>query len=110
ELVNATSHAARGAGPDLTVKDATNELLRALKVKEIDWKKHMVVAVCAGMKGSGGYRVEITGVRKEKGSVKVSWKLHVPKGAADSVITYPSECVLLPRNAGKVVFDPPLGK
>jgi hypothetical protein len=110
ELVGATSHILRIGGLDHTREDATNELLRSLKAKEIDWKKHMVVAVCAGRKPSAGYRVEITRVAKEKGVLKVSWQLIVPKGGADDVLTYPSECVLLPRFAGKVVFDPPFAR
>src|SRR5262245_64471938 len=52
ELLEATSHAARGAGPDLTIPDARRELLAALggMVKELDWSKHMALAVLAGQK------------------------------------------------------------
>jgi len=98
------------APPAAVGRMASAHLAADLKVKEIDWSKQMAVLILAGMKGSGGHSVEVTGVKREKGVLKVSWKAHAPTGAADSVITFPSLAILLPKFDGKVVFDPPLGK
>jgi hypothetical protein len=110
EFVQATPYPLLADSALVRGERATRELLAALKVKSIDWDRQMVVVVCAGRKPSSGYRVKITGVVRQKDCLKVSWTLLVPKGGADDVLTYPSECVLLPKHTGKVVFDPPLGK
>jgi hypothetical protein len=109
QLVSATPHELRSVGPEVARADATRELLTSLKAKEIDWTKHMVVAVI-GWQQPAGSSVEITGVTKEKDVLTVKWRLRKPKAAAPGAIAFPSQCVLLPRFAGKVVFDPPPGK
>lgn len=96
--------------PRAVAEMATSHLAADLKVKTIDWDRQMVLLVLAGRKGSGGYRVEVTGLKVAKGTLTVSWKLHAPRGAATDAITYPNLAVLVPRYAGKVVFSPPLGK
>ncbi len=110
DVVSNTFHVLRVAGMDTTEADATRDLANALKVKSIDWKKQMAVAVLGGQRGSNAYRVEITGLYVEKGTLKVSWMLHKGPRGGDDVITHPSACVLIPRHDGKVVFDPPIGK
>jgi hypothetical protein len=87
---------------------ASNELAANLKMKAIDWDKQMVVIILAGAQRSGGYRIEVTGLKVEKGTLTVSWKLLAPAGFATAAITYPSLAVLVPKHTGKVVFDPPL--
>jgi hypothetical protein len=89
----------------------TEDVATLLKVKttDIDWDKQMLVVVSAGMKRTGGYRVEILALPVKDGTLTVRWKLHSP--APDSIvtqaITYPAEMVLVERVAGAVKFDPP---
>jgi hypothetical protein len=86
------------------------DLAADLKVKAIDWNRQMVVIIMDGRKGSGGYRVEVTGLKATKGTLTVSWKAYGSKVEGRDATTYPSLAVLLPKCPGKVVFDPPLGK
>jgi hypothetical protein len=102
-----------GGGPGTSnprTRTIHNETAHALKVKEIDWKKQMLVGVGVGLKTTGGYRVEVTGAQVKGKKLVVSWKLHEPKGRPRKVVTYPAVVALVPRFAGKVVFDPPLKK
>jgi hypothetical protein len=110
DLVNLPPYNALDALPAAVARSATAALARDLKLRNIDWKTQMVVIVLGGMKPSGNYSVEVTGVRVVKGELKVSWKVIPPDDIAPAHITYPSEAVLLPRFAGKVVFDPPMGQ
>ncbi len=104
-LAEATGRSPKRDGPA-----AAKELAATLGVKAIDWKKEMVVAVLAGPKSCDGHRVEVTGFKVTKGTLTVSWRLHEPRGLATAVVEHPTAVILLPRFAGKVVFDPPLGK
>ena len=96
----------RDALPAAVEKAATADLAKELKVKDIDWAKQMVVVVSGGSRSSGGYRVEVTGLEIKDKTMTVKWKLHSPKGIATSAFTHPSEIVLVPKFAGKVVFAP----
>ncbi len=89
---------------------AAAHLAADLKVKKIDWDKQMALLILVGERDSGGYSVEVKGLKIEKGVLTVSWKENAPKGPATDAITYPNRVVLVPRFTGKVVFDPPLGK
>jgi hypothetical protein len=100
----------RSAAPRAVGEEATRHLAADMKVKAIDWNRQMVVIILDGRKGSGGYRVEVTGLKVTKGTLTVSWKVRASKEEGRDVITYPSLAVLLPKHTGKVVFDPPLGK
>jgi hypothetical protein len=110
DLANLAPYNRLDALPGIVGKNATADLAKDLKVKDIDWSKQMVVIVLAGMKPSGGHGVEVTGVKVVKGVLKVSWKAIAPDGIATAVITFPSQAVLLPAFAGKVEADPPIGK
>ncbi len=96
----------RDALPAAVEKAATADLAKELKVKDIDWAKQMVVVVSGGSRSSGGYRVEVTGLEIKDKTMTVKWKLHSPKGIATNAFTHPSEIVLVPKFAGKVVFAP----
>ena len=93
------------APPAVIKKAATANLAKELKVKDIDWTRQMVVVVSGGTQRSGGFRVEVTGLEIKDRMMTVKWKLHSPKGNATAAITHPAEVVLLPKFAGKVVFD-----
>ncbi len=110
ELVAATPYRDRDALPAVVEKAATADLAGQLKVKQIDWKKQMLLVVTAGTQRSGGYRVEVTGLKVKDNTLTVSWKLHPPKGFATAALTHPGVVVLVPRFTGKVLFDPPAKK
>src|SRR5262245_57422136 len=63
ELVAATPFKDQDTPPATTQKTATATLAEQLKVKDIDWKKQMLIVVTAGTQRSGGYRVEVTGLK-----------------------------------------------
>jgi len=110
DLVANTPFKDRDAPQQVLEKAATAEVAKALKVKDIDWSKQMLVVVTAGTKRSGGYRVEVTGLKVKDKQLTVAWKLHAPKGAATAALTHPATVALVPRHAGKVAFDPPAKK
>jgi hypothetical protein len=87
---------------------AAGDLAAALKVKEIDWSRQMAIIILAGERPAG-HRVEVTWVGVVKGVMKVRWKLHAPPAAGRGKCQ-PGEVVIVPRFAGPVIFDPPLGK
>ena len=107
ELVDAIPmYKNRDALPVAVEKSATADLAKALKVEDIDWTKQMLVVVSGGTHRTGGYRVEVTGLAIKDKTMTAKWTLHSPKGIATAVITHPGEVVLVPKFAGKVVFDP----
>ena len=79
-------------------------ITKALKVKEIDWNKQMLLVVSAGMQSASGYRLRITSIKEVKGVLKVAYTLTAPKALAPCAITLPSTVVLVPRFAGKIEF------
>jgi hypothetical protein len=86
-------------------REAEARLLRALKMREIDWQKQMVILVTAGRKNSGGYKVEVTDQTRKDNVLTVKWKLEPPKGAATRSLSHPGVAVLTERFDGKVVFE-----
>jgi len=76
-------------------------------VPSVDFSQRMVVAVFLGSRPSGGYRVEITGVRTENGVMVVEWteRRPDPGQAAAQVMTSPAHIVSVPRHAGEVRFE-----
>lgn len=108
ELVKATPRKAykpTDVPPVLVQKVAVAAVAKALKVKDIDWKTQMLVVVTGGRQPSSGYRLEVTGLAVKDKTMTVKWKLHAPKGAADSVLTHPATVALVPFHAGKVIFE-----
>lgn len=92
--------------------DAVADTAKLLKVKDIDWGKHMLVVVTVGVRRTGGYRVEIVSLRVKDGTLVVNWKLHTPAAGAvvTQALTYPSQMALVERFRGSVRFDPPAEK
>jgi hypothetical protein len=125
---NWKSPATQGAPATQLVIRNGNEYARAVRTREspaaalanlrkemkvdVDWDKHMLIVVTAGVQPTGGYRVEITDVTKGDDTMTVRWKLHKPKPGdlTTSALTHPAEMVLVEKFAGTVVFDPPAGK
>jgi hypothetical protein len=73
----------------------------------VDFTKNMVVAVFLGARSSGGYQVEITGVRTEGPLLVVQWseRQPAPGQMAAQVLTAPAHLVVVPRHAGEVRFE-----
>jgi hypothetical protein len=96
-----------GATADET---ATQLLAKRLEVEAIDWSKHMVVRVSAGLV-LGGVRLEITGITREKKALVVTYRL-VDSGDRVAALGYPAEAALVKRQDGPVRFEkaPPPGK
>lgn len=74
---------------------------------DVDWSKHMLIAVALGSRPSAGYSVEIDRVYQQ-GS---HWEVHAretrpgPDLLQAAVVTTPYDCVLAPRFEGRVVFN-----
>jgi hypothetical protein len=73
----------------------------------VDFNKNMVVAVFLGSRPSGGYQVQITGVRMEADALVVQWSEQQPgrDQVAAQLMTAPSHIVTVPRHAGEVRFE-----
>ena len=73
----------------------------------VDFAKTMVVAVFLGSRPTGGFGVEITGVRTEGDATIVRWseRKPAPGQMASQVITAPSFIATVPRRDGPVRFE-----
>jgi VWFA-related protein len=73
----------------------------------VDFGKQMVVAVFLGTRPSGGYQVEIAGVRQEGNTLVVQWSERRPGPGqmAAQVMTAPAHIVAVPRHEGEVRFE-----
>jgi effector-binding domain-containing protein len=106
ELVAASTHSMSRATNEARQKNATREICEALKIKDIDWNKQMLLVASMGSKSTGGYDIKITGAKVDEGVLKVSYKTKSP-GPDDLVtqaFTYPSHVVLVPLHKGKIEF------
>ncbi len=73
----------------------------------VDLAKNMIVAVFLGSRPSGGFGVEITGIRSDGQVMVVQWaeRRPAPGQVAAQVMTAPSHIVSVPRHAGEVRFE-----
>ena len=73
----------------------------------VDLAKHMVLGVFLGSRSSGGYQVEITGVRMDGNTLVVQWAERSPDAGvvAAQVMTSPSHLVTVPHHKGQVRFE-----
>jgi hypothetical protein len=86
--------------------EAKARYAQALKVREIDFTKQMVVGVSGGVQPAGS-RVEISRAETDAAgkALTVYWKLHpAAKGGRAKGIAHPAEVVLLDRFAGDIRF------
>ncbi len=81
-----------------------------LKVKTIDWRKHMLVVVAAGTRPTGGYGVEVLTLPIREKSLTIHWKLNrpAPGSVVSQGMTYPAQMVLVECFKGTVQFNPPI--
>jgi len=97
------ARALRLVGPT-TDQTATHQFAQQLRVPEIDWKKHMLVSVCAGL-STDVERLVITKAHVQDDTLTISYK----KLGGAGGFGYPAETVLLDRFDGPVRFveEPP---
>jgi hypothetical protein len=82
---------------------ATAQLAQRLRVPEIDWKKHMLVTVSAGLKGGEFERLTITSAKAEDDTLTIRYRLHpAAPGNPATGFGYPAETVLVNRFDGVV--------
>jgi hypothetical protein len=87
---------------------ATSELAKALKVKDIDWKNQMVVVLDGGVRPTGGFSVQVTGLEVKDDVLTVRWMVKGPPPGSfvTQALTRPSKILLVERFGGTVRFDP----
>jgi hypothetical protein len=73
----------------------------------VDLAKNMVIAVFLGSRPSGGYGVEITGIRTDGTTLVVQYAERRPAAGqvAAQVMTAPAHIVSVPRQTGSVRFE-----
>jgi hypothetical protein len=73
----------------------------------VDFSKDMVVAVFLGSRPTAGFRVEIVGIREEKGKTIVQYReARPPSGAITAqVITAPFHIVTVAATTGEIAFE-----
>lgn len=109
-VITSSSELAVAMGKPVGQKeDALAGAAKLFSVKGIDLDKQQVVVVAAGRRNSGGYSVEITGLKKDGATLVVQWRLNSPKPGSPvtDAITYPGIAALVPKSA-RVKFDPEL--
>lgn len=74
---------------------------------KVDFATRTVVAVFMGSRSSGGYGVEITGTRHEKGVTIVEYRERRPQPGqvAAMVITSPAHLAHIPKVTGEIKFE-----
>ncbi|MCI0463562.1 MAG: protease complex subunit PrcB family protein [Gemmataceae bacterium] len=93
--------------------DATNAAVaKLLKVEKIDWDKQMIILISGGTQRTGGYSVELKGLKVQGDTLTVQWKLNAPKAGqpVTQALTNPGLALLVERFDGEVRFDPPAAK
>jgi hypothetical protein len=81
---------------------ATTEMARQLRVPSVDWRKHMVVSISAGLRGSDADRLTVTRVEVDGNRMTVWYKLEVGGPGPASGFGYPAETVLVDHCTGPV--------
>jgi hypothetical protein len=85
-----------------------NFLTRAFQLKAVNFHRRTLVVVSGGVQPTDGYRVEVTKIDLDQGTMRVHWKLHCP-GPGQPVApraTHPAAVVLLKRFDGDVKLEP----
>ena len=77
-------------------------MARQLQVPTIDWSKHMVVSVAAGLRGSDADKLTVTRVEVGDNRMTIWYKLEVGGPGPASGFGYPAETVLVDRCTGPV--------
>ena len=73
-------------------------------ITEIDFNKHMVLALFMGMKNSGGYSISIDSIVSHKEELHVFINKTSPKGKATMAMTQPFYIAEIQKTNQKIVF------
>jgi hypothetical protein len=75
---------------------------------ELDFKKWVAVAVFAGEKPTGGWRIEFDEPAPARGGgVKIRWKVLEPDGMASQAFAQPWKVRAFPKPRGQVALEAP---
>ena len=86
-----------------TAADTATELMaRRLRVPTVDWSKHMIVTLSAGLHGPEADRLRVTRVAVEDEKMTIYYKLEVGGLGPAAGFGYPAETVLLDQFTGTV--------
>ena len=75
------------------------ETLSAEPPRSVDFSSHMAVAVFAGLKNTGGYRVEILEPQAKDGALEIPYKIIAPdpSGFVTMALTQPYAVAIFPK-------------
>jgi len=111
QLVKTTGNPEK-AKDEAVQKKTVDSMAQAMKVKDIDWNKQMMIVVGGGKQSTDGFVVDVTGVEKRGDMLVVLWKLQKVK--AGTPVTegakHPTMAILVGKFDGAVTFDPPAEK
>ncbi|MBI4055241.1 MAG: protease complex subunit PrcB family protein [Elusimicrobia bacterium] len=81
-------------------------LVSSEALPEVNFSKQMAVGIFLGIRNTGGYSVEITGVREEGGRLVVLYKEKKPSPEAfvTQALTAPCHLQVVPRSELPLVF------
>ncbi len=88
----------------LSKKANLDRLLKALKVKKINWDKQMLVVVSAGSRPTGGWRVVVRSANVNQGKMLINYSVMAPKGIVTQAFTHPAAIALVDRFDGPFQF------
>ncbi len=89
-------------------QQSVDNLLRALNVKGVDFRRNMLVFVSGGICRGPGHVVEITGIDQVNLTYVVHWALRSPPlNPANANLSHPAKVLIVTRTEGPVRFDPP---
>jgi len=83
---------------------ASRLMAQRLRVPAIDWRKHMLVCVSAGLQTAAVEGLRIVGATERDGGTHIMYRLLPGKGDGFS-FGYPAQAALVPRREGTVKFD-----
>src|SRR5262249_30887720 len=92
------ARALRVSGPSAG-ETATELLARRLRVPALDWKKHMLVCVSAGLQGPAVEGLVIVRAARRGGELHVSYRL-VPAAGGGAGFGFPAQAALIDRADG----------
>jgi hypothetical protein len=100
------------AGLGGNIDACTARVVKMLKVGKIDWNKQMLLILGGGTQRTGGYSVELTGLKVKGDELTVHWKLVAPRPGerVTQAISHPALTVLVERYDDTIRFDPAVAK
>jgi hypothetical protein len=96
------------AGLGGNIDASTARVVKMLKVDKIDWNKQMLLILSGGTQRTGGYSVELTGLKVKGDELTVHWKLVAPRPGkrVTRAVSHPALTLLVERYDDTIRFDP----